>query len=149
MKFKRLAEDAVLPQQAHIGDAGFDLVYPKSIELAPLQRVQAMLGFSVEIPENHVGLVCPRSGLASKKGITVLNAPGIIDSGYRGELGVILINLSNQNVSLPPKTKIGQMVITSCLSERAEWVKTLDSTDRGSKGFGSTDKDMFESEQKW
>jgi len=149
MKFKRLEKEAVLPKQAHIGDAGFDLVYSKSVELAPLQRVQLMLGFSVEIPENYVGLVCPRSGLASKKGITVLNSPGIIDSGYRGELGVILINLSNQNVSLPPKTKIAQMVITPFSSERAQWSESLGSTDREGKGFGSTDKNIFESERKW
>ncbi len=149
MKVKRLLKDAVLPQQAHIGDAGFDLVYSKPIELAPLQRLQAMLGYSVEIPENHVGLVCPRSGLALKMGLTVLNAPGIIDSGYRGELGIILINLSNQNISLPPKTKIAQMVVTQCISERVELVNSLSSSDRGEDGFGSTDNSVFESYSEW
>ena len=149
MKIKRLVKEAELPRQAYIGDAGFDLVSYKSIELAPLQRVQVMLGFSIEIPAGHVGLVCPRSGLASKKGITVLNSPGIIDSGYRGEVGVILINLSNQNISLPEKTRIAQLVIVSHSTESVEWVETLGFSDRGEKGFGSTGEDIFKSEKEY
>ncbi len=147
MKFKRIVKEAELPRQAHVGDAGYDLVSYKPINLAPLQRVQVMLGFSMEIPDGHVGLVCPRSGLASKLGLTVLNSPGIIDSGYRGEVGVIIINLSNQNVSLPEKSRIAQLVIVKFYSEKAVWSESLNQTDRGEKGFGSSGEVIFESEK--
>lgn len=138
MKFKRLRDDACLPEQAHPGDAGYDLISPDSIILAPMQKKLVSTGIAVAIPEGFVGLVCPRSGLALKMGITVLNAPGIIDSGYRGEVGVILVNLSSQDVSLPKKTKVAQLVVVPFRSDSPEWADNLDQTKRGEDGFGST-----------
>ena len=138
MKFKRLRKDACLPEQAHPGDAGYDLISPDAFILAPMQRKLVKTGIAVAIPEGHVGLVCPRSGLAIKMGVSVVNAPGIIDSGYRGEIGVILINLGSQDVSLPEKSKVAQLVVTKYKSTPPEWTEELDATERGSDGFGST-----------
>lgn len=138
MKFKRLKQDAILPLRAHEGDAGLDLVSPSTVVLAPQERKLVMLGFSVAISEGFSGLVCPRSGLAAKSGVTVLNAPGIIDSSYRGEVGVILINLSNENVVLPAGSRIAQLLLVPINSPKPEWVDNLGDTERGKGGFGST-----------
>jgi dUTP pyrophosphatase len=85
-----------------------------------------------------VGLVCPRSGLAAKNGITILNAPGIVDSGYRGEVGVVLINLGKDKIVLPKGSRIAQMVIVSYNNTQPVWAENLDETERGQGGFGST-----------
>ena len=127
-----------MPERAHEGDAGLDLFTPVEIILTPLQRKLVKLGFAVAIPKGFVGMVCPRSGLAANNGITVLNAPGIIDSGYRGEVGVVLVNISNENVTIAQDSKIAQLLIVPCSSENPLWVGYLDDTDRGAGGFGST-----------
>lgn len=138
MEVMRLSESAILPQRAHQGDAGLDLFTPVEIILTPLQRKLVKLGFAIAIPEGFVGMVCPRSGLAANNGITVLNAPGIIDTGYRGEVGVVLINISNESVTLKQGSKIAQLLVVPYSSVNPEWVGFLDETDRGEGGFGST-----------
>ncbi|MCE5177372.1 MAG: dUTP diphosphatase [Caldisericales bacterium] len=138
MKIKKLRQDAILPQRAHDTDAGLDLTTPDEVELLPLERKLVMLGFSMSIPNGMVGLVCPRSGLAAKNGITVLNAPGIIDSGYRGEVGVVLINLGKDKTVLPKGSRIAQIVIVSYNNTQPVWAENLDETKRGQGGFGST-----------
>lgn len=138
MEVMRLSESAILPQRAHQGDAGLDLFTPVEIILTPLQRKLVKLGFAIAIPEGFVGMVCPRSGLAANNGITVLNAPGIIDSGYRGEVGVVLINISNESVTLKQGAKIAQLLVVPYSSANPQWVGFLDDTDRGEGGFGST-----------
>lgn len=138
MEFLRLSPNARLPERAHQGDAGLDLFTPVEIILTPLQRKLVKLGFAVAIPKGFVGMVCPRSGLAANNGITVLNAPGIIDSGYRGEVGVVLVNVSNENVTIAQDSKIAQLLIVPFSSENPQWVGYLDDTDRGAGGFGST-----------
>ncbi len=138
MEFLRLSSGARLPERAHEGDAGLDMFTPIEVNLAPLQRKLVKLGFAMSVPKGHAGLVCPRSGLAANSGVTVLNAPGIIDTGYRGEVGVVLVNISNENVILPPGSKIAQLLIVPCCLEKPEWVGYLDETDRGEGGFGST-----------
>jgi dUTP pyrophosphatase len=138
MEFQRLSSSAKLPERAHEGDAGLDLFTPVEIILTPLQRKLVKLGFAVAIPEGYMGMVCPRSGLAANNGVTVLNAPGIIDSGYRGEVGVVLINISNESVTLKQGSKIAQLLVVPYSSVNPEWVGFLDNTDRGEGGFGST-----------
>lgn len=108
------------------------------VTLRPLERALIKTGIYIAIPEGFEAQVRPRSGLALKKGITVLNSPGTIDADYRGELGVILVNLSNEDFIVNDGERIAQLVIAPC--EQAEWfeVETLDDTDRGAGGYGST-----------
>ena len=138
MEIQRLSPQAQLPQRAHQGDAGLDLFTPVEINLAPLGRKLVKLGFAIAIPKGHAGLVCPRSGLAANSGVTVLNAPGIIDSGYRGEVGVVLVNISSENVILSAGSKVAQLVVVPFNSDSPQWAGFLDSTERGEGGFGST-----------
>ena len=120
--------------------AGMDLRanISESITLQPLERAVVKTGLFVEIPVGYEAQVRPRSGLAAKKGITVLNAPGTVDADYRGEIGVILVNLSNEEFTVVNGERIAQLVI--CAHERAEWIETesLTETTRGAGGFGST-----------
>ena len=129
-----------LPHYETGASAGMDLRanLDEPIELAPLQRVIVPTGLFMELPVGVEAQVRPRSGLAAKKGITVLNAPGTIDADYRGEVGVILVNLSDTNFMVNDGERIAQMVIAK--HERADWatVEELSSTDRGTGGFGST-----------
>ena len=129
-----------LPHYETLASAGMDLRanIEESIVLKPLERKIVPTGIFMELPIGIEAQVRPRSGLAAKKGITVLNAPGTIDADYRGEVGVILINLSNEYFIINDGERIAQMVIAK--HERAEWeeVETLSETDRGSGGFGST-----------
>ena len=129
-----------LPHYETLASAGMDLRanIEESIVLKPLERKIVPTGIFMELPIGIEAQVRPRSGLAAKKGITVLNAPGTIDADYRGEVGVILINLSNEDFIINDGERIAQMVIAK--HERAEWeeVETLSETDRGSGGFGST-----------
>ncbi|ALJ05551.1 deoxyuridine 5'-triphosphate nucleotidohydrolase [Pseudalgibacter alginicilyticus] len=129
-----------LPNYETIASAGMDLRanLSKSITLRPLERTIVKTGLFIELPIGVEAQVRPRSGLAAKKGITVLNAPGTIDADYRGEIGVILVNLSHDNFVIESGERIAQLVIAK--HERAEWVavETLSETDRGSGGFGST-----------
>lgn len=143
IRANKLHRNAVLPTYAHDGDAGADLVATSKAYIAPGHWATVGTGVSIELPPGQVGLVCPRSGLAAKRGLTVLNAPGVIDSGYRGEVGVCLINLSRQHQSIEPGERIAQLLIMPVESHAViEWTKddlALTSPDgRGAGGFGST-----------
>ena len=130
---------AVAPQYAHDGDAGADLVSVVNVHLAPGERTLVDTGIAIAIPEGWVGLVHPRSGLAAKQGLGIVNAPGTIDAGYRGEVKVCLINLdATHDIDLPAGSRIAQLVIQRV--ERAEFpvVNELPSAERGLDGFGST-----------
>ena len=129
-----------LPNYETIASAGMDLranlVEP--IELKPLERAIVKTGLFIELPIGYEAQVRPRSGLAAKKGITVLNSPGTVDAEYRGEIGVILVNLSNENFVVENGERIAQLIIAK--HERAEWIEVqeLTETSRGEGGFGST-----------
>lgn len=129
-----------LPSYETMFSAGMDLraALVESSTLKPLQRAIVKTGLFLELPIGYEAQVRPRSGLAAKKGITVLNAPGTIDADYRGEIGVILVNLSNEDFTIENGERIAQLVISK--HERANWeeVEVLEETDRGSGGFGST-----------
>ena len=129
-----------LPHYETIASAGMDLRahLSESVILKPLERAIIKTGLFIELPIGIEAQVRPRSGLAAKKGITVLNAPGTIDADYRGEIGVILVNLSNENFKIEDGERIAQLVIAK--HERADWqeVTTLSETSRGERGFGST-----------
>jgi len=131
-----------LPGYETIASAGMDLRanLAEAIMLKPLERKLIPTGLFIELPVGFEAQVRPRSGLAFKKGITVLNSPGTIDADYRGEVGVILVNLSNEDFEIQNGERIAQMIIAK--HERAEWelVNELSSTDRGAGGFGSTGK---------
>jgi dUTP pyrophosphatase len=132
----------VLPVYETIGSAGLDIraFIEESIILKPLERKLIKTGLYLEIPVGYEAQVRPRSGLALKNGVTVLNTPGTIDADYRGEIGVILINLSQENVEIHSGDRIAQLVFARV--EQAEWteVVTLSETERGTGGFGSTGK---------
>ncbi|EMQ96002.1 Deoxyuridine 5'-triphosphate nucleotidohydrolase [Xanthomarina gelatinilytica] len=129
-----------LPHYETIASAGMDLRanITEPITLKPLERTVVKTGLFIELPVGIEAQVRPRSGLAAKKGVTVLNAPGTVDADYRGEIGVILVNLSNEDFTIENGERIAQLVIAK--HERAEWmeVETLSETSRGEGGFGST-----------
>ena len=129
-----------LPHYSTIASAGMDLRanIDESICLKPLERTIVKTGIFMEIPVGYEAQIRPRSGLAFKKGITVLNSPGTIDADYRGEIGVILVNLSSEEFIIEDGERVAQMVITK--HEQANWeeVEILEETDRGTGGFGST-----------
>ncbi len=131
-----------LPQYESDAAAGLDLRanIEAPIVLAPLQRRIVPTGLSIALPEGYEAQIRPRSGLAAKYGLTVLNAPGTIDADYRGDIGVILINLSEEEYTLQPGERIAQMVIAPFIQIRWEVVNSLSATARGEKGFGSTGK---------
>ncbi len=134
--------DNALPQYATTGSSGMDIRawLDQPLTLAPMERVLVPTGLFLEIPENHEAQVRPRSGLAIKQGITCLNTPGTIDADYRGELKVILINLSNEAQTLQPGDRIAQLVFQKV--EKVEWVevKELSESERGEGGFGHSGK---------
>ncbi|MGY0391306.1 dUTP diphosphatase [Bizionia sp. KMM 8389] len=129
-----------LPHYETIASAGMDLRanISEPVTLKPLERTIIKTGLFMELPIGYEAQVRPRSGLAAKNGITVLNAPGTIDADYRGEIGVILVNLSNENFTIENGERVAQLIIAK--HERAEWeaVDVLSDTDRGAGGFGST-----------
>ena len=129
-----------LPNYETIASAGMDLRanISEAIKLKPLQRAIVKTGLFIELPIGYEAQVRPRSGLAAKKGISVLNAPGTVDADYRGEIGVILVNLSNEDFTIENGERIAQLVIAK--HERAEWIEVeeLSETSRGAGGFGST-----------
>lgn len=139
VQVKKLAKDAVIPQRAHADDAGVDLSSAEDVVLAPGQRALVGTGIAIALPAGTVGLVHPRSGLAFKKGLSIVNAPGTIDAGYRGELKVCLINLDPTNaVEITKGDRIAQLVVQKVeLSPMVE-VDELDETERGAGGHGST-----------
>jgi len=135
---KRLSPTAILPAYAHPGDAGLDLFAAVAVSLEPGDRKLVGTGLSIELPPNTEAQVRPRSGLALKNGISVLNTPGTIDHGYRGEVGVILINHGRERFDVQPGMKIAQMVIAPFLHVSVEEAGELSGTARGQGGFGST-----------
>jgi dUTP pyrophosphatase len=138
LKIKRLSDAAVIPQYAHPGDAGLDLVSIEAQTILPGESRLIRTGIAIELPENMEAQVRPRSGLALKHQITVLNTPGTIDAGYRGEVCVILVNHGNQTFQVEPGMRIAQMVIASFVRVTVEAVEVLEDTVRSSGGFGST-----------
>ena len=139
LAFRRLDRDAVLPERAHPGDAGYDLRSIEDVEIGPGGRAMVRTGLAVAIPEGHAGLVLPRSGLASKHGLTLANAPGLIDAGYRGELICAMVNLDPQeSVKIASGDRIAQLVVAAVPDLRPAWVDELPPSRRGDGGFGST-----------
>jgi dUTP pyrophosphatase len=139
--FQRLHEDAVVPDRAYAGDAGLDLVACEPAEIGPGERAIVGTGLAVAIPAGHAGFVQPRSGLAAEHGVTVLNTPGLIDSGYRGELRVILLNTDrSETFTVEPGMRIAQLVVVPLgLVDTAE-VDELPASERGVRGFGSSSR---------
>ena len=138
LKVKRLSAGAVLPAYAHPGDAGLDLCSAVTASLDPGESKLIGTGISIELPPNTEGNVRPRSGLALKHGITVLNSPGTIDCGYRGEVGVILINHGRTRFDVRPGMKIAQLVVAPCMTVGVQETSDLADSVRGQGGFGST-----------
>ncbi|MGZ8662596.1 MAG: dUTP diphosphatase [Actinomycetota bacterium] len=139
LPFRRLDPDAVLPARAHPGDAGLDLRSSVDVEVAAGERAMVLTGLAVAIPEGHAGLVLPRSGLASKHGLTLANAPGLIDAGYRGEIVCAVVNLDRGTpVRIARGDRIAQLVIVAVPDLEPAWVDKLPPSARGEGGFGST-----------
>jgi dUTP pyrophosphatase len=139
LPFKRLDPDAELPARAHPGDAGLDLRSAVEIEVPPGERALVPTGVAVAIPEGHAGLVLPRSGLAAKHGLTMANAPGLIDAGYRGEIVCAVVNLDRERaVRIGRGDRIAQLVIVPVPSVAPRWADELPPSARGEGGFGST-----------
>jgi dUTP pyrophosphatase len=139
LPFKRLDPEAPLPERAHPGDAGFDLRSAVDVEVGPGERAMVPTGLAVAIPDGHAGLVLPRSGLASRHGLTMANAPGLIDAGYRGEVICAVVNLDPYTpVRIARGDRIAQLVIVAVPDLEPAWVDELPPTFRGPGGFGST-----------
>jgi dUTP pyrophosphatase len=134
----RLDEQLPLPAHAHPGDGGTDLVARNRVALEPGERALVPTGIAVAIPVGYAGLVTPRSGLAVRHGLTVLNGPGLVDSGYRGELKVTLVNLGAEPAVLERGDRIAQLVIVPVETQELTPVTELPDSARGSSGFGST-----------
>ncbi|HXF74296.1 MAG TPA: dUTP diphosphatase [Actinomycetota bacterium] len=128
-----------LPARAHPGDAGLDLRSAVDLEVGPGERALVPTGLAVAIPEGHAGLVLPRSGLASKHGLTMANAPGLIDPGYRGEIVCAVVNLDREHaVRISRGDRIAQLVVVPAPQLEPVWAEELPSSARGEGGFGST-----------
>jgi dUTP pyrophosphatase len=138
LEVRRLDPSVPLPGYAHPGDAGLDLAAASDVELRPGGRVAVPTGLAVAIPAGWVGLVHPRSGLARRHGVTVANAPGTIDAGYRGEVQVLLVNLGDATVQLRRGDRVAQLLLQRVGQARVIEVDELGETVRGEGGFGST-----------
>jgi dUTP pyrophosphatase len=139
LRFRRLSAAAHPPAQAHECDAGYDLHAAEAVTIAPGERASVGTGIAGAIPAGQAGLVVPRSGLAARHGISVVNAPGLIDSGYRGELRVLLLNTDRaEPFSVEPGDRIAQLVLVDVETPELEEVAELEETARGAGGFGST-----------
>jgi dUTP diphosphatase len=139
VEIMRLREDARVPDRAYAGDAGLDLATCEPIRLAPGERALVPTGLAVAIPEGFAGFVQPRSGLAAREGITVVNAPGLIDAGYRGEIQVVLLNTDRQRTfSAEPGERIAQLVVLPVPELSLREVEELPRSERGVRGFGSS-----------
>lgn len=139
LQIQRLDPELPLPRYAQPGDAGLDLSAAVDLVLAPGERAAIGTGLAVAIPEGYAGFVLPRSGRALKEGLGVANAPGLIDSGYRGEIKVIAVNLdASQAIEVKRGEKIAQLVIQPVANASAREVETLPASARGARGFGST-----------
>ena len=136
---RRLRPDATLPARAYAGDAGFDLAACERVELGPGERAAVPTGLAVAIPDGYAGFVQPRSGLAARNGLTIVNTPGLVDSGYRGELVVILLNTDREvPFVVEPGMRIAQLVVVPVAAARSVEVDELPGTERGVRGFGSS-----------
>jgi len=139
LPIRRLRDDAALPGQAYAGDAGLDLAACERVELRPGERATVGTGLAIAIPEGYAGFVQPRSGLASRHGITIVNTPGLVDSGYRGELRVVLLNTdARETFVVEPGMRIAQLVVLAVPGVEAVEVDELPESERGVRGFGST-----------
>lgn len=140
VKFKKLDEMAVLPAYAHPGDVGMDLraILDGPVTLRPFERILIHTGLAMELPEGYEAQIRTRSGLALKHAVVVLNSPATIEHTYRGEVGVILINLSNEPFTINPNERVAQLVIKRCETVNTSWVEELSDTERGTSGFGSS-----------
>jgi dUTP pyrophosphatase len=139
LPIQKLRDDAVVPTRAYAGDAGLDLSACERVELAPGERALVGTGLAIAIPEGHAGFVQPRSGLAAKHGITIVNTPGLVDSGYRGELKVILHNTDpREPFVVEPGMRIAQLLIIEIPGVEPVEVDALPGSERGERGFGSS-----------
>ena len=139
LAFRRLRPDAVLPERAYEGDAGLDLVACERVELGPGERAVVGTGIAVAIPEGHAGFVQPRSGLAARHGISIVNTPGLVDAGYRGELRVIVLNTDQRAAFVvEPGMRIAQLVVVPIASVEPVELEELPEAERGVRGFGSS-----------
>jgi dUTP pyrophosphatase len=136
---RRLAPSATLPRCSHDGDAGWDLHACEPAVLRPGERASVGTGIAIELPEGHAGLVLPRSGLAARHGITLVNAPGLIDAGYRGEIRVLLLNTdAATDFQVAPGDRIAQLVIVPFIAPEVVEVGELAASQRAQRGFGSS-----------
>ena len=139
LSIQRLRDDAVVPTRAYDGDAGLDLAACERVELGPGERATVGTGLAVAIPEGYAGFVQPRSGLAARHGITIVNTPGLVDSGYRGELKVILLNTdTSEPFVVEPGMRIAQLVVMQVPGIDPVEVDKLPESERGVRGFGSS-----------
>ena len=139
VSIKRLDPSVELPQYAYEGDAGLDLRANESVDIAPYERVLIHTGIAIALPDGYAGFVQPRSGMALKRGLSIVNTPGLIDAHYRGELMVIAINLdAREPIHIECGERIAQLVIQEVPTVRLVEVDELDRTDRGAGGFGSS-----------
>jgi dUTP pyrophosphatase len=139
LRFRRLSDAASAPERSHDDDAGYDLRAAEAAEIGPGERASVGTGIAVAIPEGFAGLVLPRSGLAARHGIALVNAPGLIDSGYRGELRVLLLNTDRgEGFAVEPGDRIAQLVIVRHEAPELAEAESLDDTVRGAAGFGSS-----------
>jgi dUTP pyrophosphatase len=135
----RLRDEAVVPERAYAGDAGIDLTTCERLELGPGERTLASTGIAVAIPDGYAGFVQPRSGLAARSGIAVVNSPGLIDSGYRGEIRVVLLNTDRDETFVAePGERIAQLVVLPVPEFAVREVDALPPSERGVRGFGSS-----------
>ena len=135
---RRLRPDAHIPEPAYDGDAGLDLTACDRVVLGAGERAIVSTGLAVEIPEGYAGFVQPRSGLAARHGIGIVNSPGLIDSGYRGEILVVLLNTGREIFSVEPGMRIAQLVVVPVAAVRLVEVDELAASHRGDRGFGSS-----------
>jgi dUTP pyrophosphatase len=135
----RLHDEARLPERAYSGDAGLDLATCERVELGPGERAVVPTGLAVAIPEGYAGFVQPRSGLAARQGISVVNSPGLIDAGYRGEIRVVLLNTDAEHTFVAePGDRIAQLIVLPIPELELVEVDELPATERGARGFGSS-----------
>jgi dUTP pyrophosphatase len=139
LRVARLSEEATIPTQAHPGDAGLDLYAAEGARIEPGERTSVGTGVGIAVPDGCAGLVLPRSGLAMRHGIALVNAPGLIDAGYRGELRVLLLNTDREQAfEIAIGDRIAQLLLTPFAQAEPVEVLELDETVRGESGFGST-----------
>ena len=139
LPIRRLRDDAVIPERAYADDAGLDLAACERHELGPGERATVGTGLAVAIPPGHAGFVQPRSGLAARHGLTVVNSPGLVDAGYRGEIRVVLLNTdAREAFTVEPGMRIAQLVVLPVPELELVEVEELPESERGVRGFGSS-----------